>query len=365
MMMKRLPTWLLAIAITLAIFTACSSRNLDFGAISPDAGPGSFGTSDASAEAQTYDPGACPTNECPAGRTTCPNNPYPCAVDLTKDDENCGECGVRCGALGAINEVTHCSHGKCQPECTSGGLTSNFRDCNGLSDDGCEIDTSSDPNNCGGCGILCLPPAACILGGCSNIIPPPPACMCGPQPAGLVPFPPSWNADYGCVGGKCFQPTCDDGWADCNNNFTGDPTDSKSDGCEVRVGGTDTSNCGGCGIACKVGETCNNGMCECRCGNACFDISSDIQNCGGCGIICPSVQLDVLAAGGNAYCSNGICGFRCAPEREDCNGYADDGCEVDIADDPLNCGGCGIRCDGIEGQACIDGHCNTKECGTK
>ena len=40
--------------------------------------------------------GMCPSNECPAGRMTCPNDPFPCGVDLTSDDDNCGACGVRC-----------------------------------------------------------------------------------------------------------------------------------------------------------------------------------------------------------------------------------------------------------------------------
>ncbi len=48
----------------------------------------------------------------------------------------------------------------------------------------------------------------------------------------------------------------------------------------------------------------------------------------------------------------------CPPGKQNCNGV----CSNTQAD-PLNCGACGVRCDGVEGQACVDGQCLMKECG--
>src|SRR5262249_3332641 len=127
------------------------------------------------------------------------------------------------------------------------------------------------------------------------------------------------------------------------------------------ITGTDPANCGGCGRTCAPSEVCNDGNCVCECGSDCFDVSSDPRNCGGCNIVCPG--LTYATAHGAPTCSGGVGGFGCQPNWGDCNKISDDGCETNLRDDPLNCGGCGIRCDAVEGQACIDGQCAMKECG--
>jgi hypothetical protein len=85
------------------------------------------------------------------------------------------------------------------------------------------VNESIDPTNCGGCGNRCSLP----------------------------------HATAGCEGGACFIAFCDTGYANCNG-FAGD-------GCEV-FGGSDPTNCGGCGVVCTKGPNvasvaCTGGTC--------------------------------------------------------------------------------------------------------
>jgi hypothetical protein len=68
-----------------------------------------------------------------------------------------------------------------------------------------------------------------------------------------------------------------------------------------------------------------------------------------------------------AACAGGACVIDingCAPNWKDCNMQYGDGCEIDIAHDPYNCGGCGIKCvkpeNGIAG--CSNGVCTIGGC---
>jgi hypothetical protein len=81
------------------------------------------------------------------------------------------------------------------------------------------VDASADPNHCGACGRACVAPAGTTV-----------ACRAST-----------------CVVGGCLP-----GFADCNR--------SAADGCEVATA-TDVSNCGGCGLVCPPGSTCNDGAC--------------------------------------------------------------------------------------------------------
>ena len=323
---------------------------------SPDAGDGD--ASNGTGVTVTF----CATNECPAGRASCPNNPFPCAGDLSTDDDNCGACGHHCPDLSAtahgdmLHAAAKCTSGSCRFTCRSG-----YADCNGFIEDGCEADLSIDSQNCGGCGMACPASDVCddgvcvcpvreSCGACGNICPPP----TGPA------FPRAWHAEYGCVDGQCNQPSCSGTFDDCNGDFPGVP---EGDGCEADLY-FDAKNCSKCGLACGPGETCERGACRCPCGAPCFQdrLRSDVENCGGCGFRCPGV--DTLGmANGTPVCDEGVCDFRCNAGWADCDGDDQNGCETNLASDPLNCGRCNVRCDGVDGQACVDGTCTMKECG--
>jgi hypothetical protein len=78
----------------------------------------------------------------------------------------------------------------------------------------------------------------------------------------------------------------------------------------------------------------------------------DNDNCGECGTVCPAFgPLNMVS-----LCVNGACEAECVnPDRKDCNGRIEDGCETEILKDPTNCGTCGNEC--APGARCRDGMC--------
>src|SRR5262249_31452900 len=143
-------------------------------------------------------------------------------------------------------------------------------DCNGIADDGCEVNWRTDPQNCGSCGHTCAPGGECIDGVCGC---PPGRGPCeggckdlttddehwgasgyscfDHQPAD-VPDPPT-NMFYGCAAGQCTTLKCDRSsgfWEDCNGRL--------DDGCEIDLA-SDTANCGQCGNECAPGKACFEG----------------------------------------------------------------------------------------------------------
>jgi hypothetical protein len=79
---------------------------------------------------------------------------------MSTDDNNCGACGNVCPTMQQIGTWTTdlvCVQGSCVLDCSTHPLNASGRygDCDGDPTDGCEADFYSDPQNCGGCGIVC------------------------------------------------------------------------------------------------------------------------------------------------------------------------------------------------------------------
>lgn len=224
---------------------------------------------------------ACPAgSHCFAGKCGCGPGKTDCdgaCVDLSQDDGNCGACGKFCDTLPVDacdppppNSFYGCGGGACgQLKCVSGSADCNYDLNSSCASDGCESDVSSDPANCGGCGVKCGTGQVCIsdqngphcadtcamagltqcADGCYDLVTDPQSCgACG----NVCPSP-GQHQTSSCTKGFC-KLDCLPGFDDCN----GDP----SDGCEVDLS-SHPANCGACGNACDfaAGQPCIEGKC--------------------------------------------------------------------------------------------------------
>jgi hypothetical protein len=335
----------------------------------------------------------CPSNQCPAGLTTCPNSRFPCDVDLRTDRRNCGACGFACPAASSTGELYECVEGRCELSCH---VNSQRLDCDGLPDNGCETSAINN-DHCGACGNKCTDPnkpcvqrtpfgnigcgcfgtdlycerylpIACVdgqnsdqnCGECYN--------QCDPTNDGGVMYPYTY---YGCVEGQCGKIKCVPEQGDCDQDIT--------NGCEQNL--LDNANCGACGNACPSGQECRRnkyGVPQCMCGKGqtfcplycwngvcqgdCHDLATDSENCGTCKFSCRDNSIWYPSPYSEGVCSFGMCKRQCNAGRADCNGNMDDDCEIDTNSDPQNCGSCGIVCDAVAGQACVGGRCVVEPC---
>jgi hypothetical protein len=210
-------------------------------------------------------------------------------------------------------------------QCTPG-----FADCDGAMANGCEADTQTDGAHCGACGIRCVAAS---------------------------------GATAACRAGACVQ-RCNDGRGDCDGDA--------SNGCEVDLS-VNNAHCGACRNACAAGanetSTCTTGRCVRACvtgfadcdgdaRNGCeVDLRGSPSNCGACGRVC---SLPRATAG----CAAAACTLAsCDAGWANCDGAAANGCESESARDPVNCGGCGVRCAVANGSPrCDGGRCGVSSC---
>lgn len=267
--------------------------------------------------------GVCSIGACESGFADCADDVSDgCEVDTTTDPNNCGGCGVGCAYSHAAALCTSgmCGRGKCDP---------GWADCNASDLDGCEVLLSSDAKNCGTCGNVC-PGAPLAL----------------------------------CQNGTCAMSDCKGTTGNCDGDL--------SNGCEVDLS-TSVDNCGACGFACVLAHAvadCTAGQCaiaSCAAGFADCDgnvttgcetnTASSVWNCGGCGVLCKPP--------GNAtpWCKKSFCTFNCNPGWGECNAEASDGCETPVGTDPANCGSCGAACVLSHATAtCESGSCAIELC---
>jgi hypothetical protein len=141
----------------------CPAGQTDCGGVCTDLNtdPASCGACGiACAADETCQAGACVGGAaaagCPAGQTDCGG----VCSDLATDPANCGACGFGCNAGETCNGgVCSAAEAPAGPvlDCAGQGLT----DCGGFC-----ADLSSDPNNCGSCGVGCGEGTTCQDGAC-------------------------------------------------------------------------------------------------------------------------------------------------------------------------------------------------------
>ena len=226
------------------------------------------------------------------------------------------------------------------------------------------------PYNCDGpiCAGGCSPTTPCAIGHfcnagrCTLLGMGGEACAAGDQCATGFCVDKRCCAQKAC--GACES--CTGAGGTCAKLTTGTDPDAcggvcTAGGCKKTLG----QACGGNG-ECATGFCANGRCCNRACSAACescnlpgsvgtcsaIDLTVDENNCGGCGTRCSRNHVTAL-------CTAGKCVGACQGGFADCNGNkATDGCEIQIANDENNCGGCGTRC---PGTTCQSGTCEKIE----
>ncbi len=125
-------------------------------------------------------------------------------------------------------------------------------------------------------------------------------------------------------------------------------TDDSSSGPGLDSSGSETTAATDSGSSTGPGVTCREPMT--LCGDDCVDTRTDVGHCGDCGELCPAVR------NGTSMCMDSRCGLDCLEGFDDCDADIGTGCEADLANDPLNCGGCGLT--GTESCNSLEDDCN-------
>lgn len=157
--------------------------------------------------------GVCAIGSCNSGFGNCDGNvANGCETNTANNVTNCGSCGIVCSAP---NGTPGCSAGACTIVACNAG----FSNCDGISANGCEVNTTNNVNNCGACGLVCNLP----------------------------------NANEACTSGICTIASCSPGFGNCDG--------LSANGCETNLS-NNNSHCGVCGNICPGGTSCVAGVCQ-------------------------------------------------------------------------------------------------------
>lgn len=181
--------------------------------------------------------GQCRVDSCDADYGNCDNDPSNgCEQGLASDIQNCGACGNQCSYP---NATAVCTAGSCE----MGSCLAGFADCDGLASNGCEVDTRSDAQNCGGCGNVC----------------------------DLA------NASESCAQSQCQVASCHADFGDCDA--------APANGCEVSL--TTDTDCGACGNICAGSSGTLGSECQQNAGTyACECVDNGVEYCDGVQNVC-------------------------------------------------------------------------------
>lgn len=196
--------------------------------------------------------------------------------------------------------------------------------------------------------ICALDPAA---GTCPIVPTPSPS----PTPSGCFP-----NGQVCSSASQCCSLSCASGVCapSCSNGF--------QDGGETGIdcGGSDCADCplgGGCASNndCVATTVCAAGQCACGAGQAdcngspgdgCeVNIATQTNNCGGCNLVCNPPNAAPVCNGGQCQIDS------CVPSFSDCDGQPANGCETNTDTDNSNCGSCNSVCS--MPFSCMNGLC--------
>jgi hypothetical protein len=300
--------------------------------------------------------GSCVISACTTLYDDCDRNPgNGCEVDL-RQVSNCGSCGNVCMAMGAN---ARCSVSGSTASCSYDACMGSRGDCDANVMNGCETDLRTSTPNCGGCGQSCLDDgnvasATCSSSSC-NYTCTVPFADCTASPGCETNTQTSAQHCGGC-GNSCLDDvgvdtaTCSGGMCNyvCrfpNEDCTGAP------GCETNTT-TSVAHCGACMNDCRthtqvMGATCSGSTCSYTCNPGFLDCTAapgcetavSVTNCGSCGNDCTDAGVD------GATCSSGTCGITsCDAGLVNCDGMVSNGCEAMPTD--MNC--CGTNCPGAQ-----------------
>ena len=128
---------------------------------------GACGTACATSKGEICSNGKC-GQACPVGSTKCGDK----CVDTNVDRANCGKCGQACGATDVCAGGTCAGNCESAGYLTCQGATTMIDAGPDASLPMSCVDPKNDPNNCGGCGIKCGANAPnCAFGSCSKCNP--------------------------------------------------------------------------------------------------------------------------------------------------------------------------------------------------